>query len=796
MKKIFGKLIACVMAVVVAMQFQVPTLAAGESKLYISDLIISYGEGDSAEADAKAWLTNNGYQVVDVDLNYGAESAASSSLVSWVTGARQARAVYLGYKTTTDVSQAITSVKAMNMYGNYSFADYEEVLETLEGEVKSLMDNLSFTLAEWRENYKAGRGKAIEVYYLLQLMYSPDNNNMKMGDLLLNETKEEMGDTAYDKLSDEEKINHADLTTILMQGNSDAIKYIEQLLAMGADTSTDSTWLDRLAASGTYDDMLDALEKEAEENDETFIVSVAEGKMAGMYDNAAMNLATSIKALQKLFKEYLESGTTLQDDENKINSFINKDSQVWSNQQWLSTGALYEALSQYKYPSADNPDRTLQEFFMEEFDPESEADREKLYPMAAALSDGQRIATAFVSVYELITQAIITDEEALKSANSFKGYLEENDSISVFAGVDRSIYDSSNTALTSAARELQNSSQKSYTEGVFGTFLSLRTVISAAVFAVSLDATILCAKAAKAYAHSDAVVGAVDTLEDKITDQLALSFDGTEEEFQDAVAQKMAEALIEADTAGEQGAVELVQGVEEANEYVINSGAAESGSVLYNAFKVATGVMIFVTIALGVWTVISGIADLQAYYNVDMDLYPIPDRMVDESENENGEKVYTYYSAVQCNRVEKGYTDGREALKDNADLNGDLGKQWLALYYTKDTNAGKPLTMYGTDGFQAISGNYSAPDGMTAVTLFGNVSPVNLTSEEWVWNDRVTDGLYLYYYPDAGYNAASVFSEANMWIVYAGGGVLIAVIFFFGGLVIGKKRKKVKAAEA
>ena len=788
MKKIAGKIIAMVLAVCVAFQFQVPTFAANEGTKYVSELIVSYGEGDAAEADAKSWLKDNGYEIIDTNLNAGAESGASASYASWITAARSARAVYIGYKTTTDKDQAITSIKTMNMTGNYSYADYQEVIEQLEGDVQDFMDKLGYTLSEWRENYKAGRGKAVEAYYLLQMMYCPDNNNMRMGDLLLNETKEEMGDAAYEKLSDEEKLQHADMTTILLQGNSDSMKYIEQILAMGADTDTEKTWIDRLTAMGSYDDMLDALEQEAGEKGETFLPSVAEGMLHGMYEDVALNLAAGITYLQTLFKEYLESGTTLQDDKDQVSTFINKKNDAWSNQEWLSIGLLYESLSQYKYPSEDNPDRTLQEFFMEDFDTDSTESIEKLFPMAAALSDGQRTASAFITVSQLISQGITTDEEAMKAAESFKGYIDDNDPVSVFAGVDRSVFDSSSTALTSSARELQNSTEKPWTSELFGTPFSLRTVVGAAVFTVSLFAAVGCSVAMKSCGVAAYTVDAFNELQDRVANELALSFEGTEEEFDEAVAQKATEMLIEADNGGNSAAVELVDGLQEANDYVVNSGVAESKSLLFRGFQIATAVLVIVTIAAGVWTVVSGISDLQSYYDKNMDLYPIPDNMVDEAKSESGELIYTYYKAVQSNRVEKGYTKEREVLKDNADLNGDLGKEWLALYYTKDANAGDPITVSSVSGFKTIKGSEATPSGMKALTLFGSDSPVNLTDSDWVWND-VNGGLYLYYSTDSISAAASVFATPYVWIIYAGLGIVIAIAFFIVGAEIGKRRK-------
>ena len=802
MKKIFEKVIACVLAVVVAFQFKVPTLAASEAKQYVSDVIVSYGEGEAAESDAKAWLTDNGYTVIDTNLNAGAESGASASAISWATGARSARAVYLGYKTTTDSSQAITSLKTMNMTGSYSFDSYQEVLDKMADEIKVFMDDLKITLAEWRENYKAGRGKAIEAYYLLNLMYDPDCNNVRMGDLLLNETKEEMGDEAYNKLSDEEKLQHADMTTILMQGNSDATKYIEQILAMGADTDTEKTWLNRLTELGTYDNMMDKLEQEAEEKNETFMPSEAAAQLSSKYDGTAQILAAYITSIQKYFNEYKNSGVTLKDEENKIVSYVGSNTTLdnFDTQNWLNMGMLYESLAAYKYPSADNPDRTLQDFFMESFDANDADSRSLLYPMAAALSDGQRSAIEFVTLSELLNQGIVTDEEAKTSADSFKEYVDKNDPISVFAGVDRSIFDSSTTALTSSARELQNSSQKSYTEGMFGSAFSLQTTIAAAIFATCMVATIGCGITTIVLQVQTAPKRAYERIVAKVAEELgkgdiaSYTFEGTASIQVSSMVNTVRHNGGIASANAQQKA--LLKGNECALDYDYNFSSINRKATLLKGFQIATAVLVVVTIALGVWTVISGINDLKAYYNRDMDLYPIPDNIVDEAKSDDGSMKYTYYKAVQSNRVEKGYTTDRESLKDNADLNGDLGKEWLALYYTKDTSAGKPIVVSELSGFKVITGSDSTPDGMKALTLFDTESPVNLTNADWVWNDK-TNGLFLYYTVDTSTGAASVFTGASEWIIYVGIGVIIAVGFFLGGMITGGRNKKRKAgAEA
>ncbi|MCF0120044.1 MAG: hypothetical protein HUJ65_00275, partial [Oscillospiraceae bacterium] len=106
MRKIIRKVIAVMLCVACIVQFSGQAFAAGIFKTYVKEVFLSYG---NTPEEAKKWLTDNGYEVVDFNLNEGADSALSRK-----------RAVYLGYKTTKDADEALTDMKLMNMNGNYS----------------------------------------------------------------------------------------------------------------------------------------------------------------------------------------------------------------------------------------------------------------------------------------------------------------------------------------------------------------------------------------------------------------------------------------------------------------------------------------------------------------------------------------------------------------------------------------------------------------------------------------------------------------------------------------------------
>ena len=79
---------------------------AARQETYIKELRISTA---STAAEAKQWLIDNGYTVVDTDLNQKTGKDC----------------VYIGYKTTTNPNEAITDVALMQMNGGYTISDYE-----------------------------------------------------------------------------------------------------------------------------------------------------------------------------------------------------------------------------------------------------------------------------------------------------------------------------------------------------------------------------------------------------------------------------------------------------------------------------------------------------------------------------------------------------------------------------------------------------------------------------------------------------------------------------------------------
>jgi hypothetical protein len=120
-----------------------------------------------------------------------------------------------------------------------------------------------------------------------------------------------------------------------------------------------------------------------------------------------------------------------------------------------------------------------------------------------------------------------------------------------------------------------------------------------------------------------------------------------------------------------------------------------------------------------------GISSLVKYYNPDY--VAIPNTIIDVKEMDTGD-AYIKYSAA---KVLNGEDD-----EQNADFNAYEGKEWNALYYTKDANAGKCLT----PNFSHKTTSNTVARRHQGVSMFGEDVAFNLNSH--VYNSKATD-IYL-----------------------------------------------------
>ena len=156
---------------------------------------------------------------------------------------------------------------------------------------------------------------------------------------------------------------------------------------------------------------------------------------------------------------------------------------------------------------------------------------------------------------------------------------------------------------------------------------------------------------------------------------------------------------------------------------------------------------------------------------------------MDSAYYEDGSTCYVYYDCAMCNRAAVGMAN--ETLGDFGDLNGDVMKQWLALYTTKDKRAGSPIKA----GFTKKVGSGSAPMGKTLLSFFSYDYAVNMTDTRFTYNDK-KQGIYLYYKSTGNTLTASAFNSnayamIGMLSALGGAGICYAMI-----TLLGRRKKK------
>lgn len=740
--KIFVALILTLTCIAIA---PIQTVAAADEGNYVSEVYVAYGKNVD---EAKKALADKGFTPVEGNLNDGGKTYAM-----------------LGYKTTGDPQKAITDLSVMNMNGGYSATDYKHLLTQQKTNIANFLNEFMPAIKEYRANLKAGKTRAVFVRDMLN-KYTEDDSGKKLGDLLNSETlQDKLGVTESVNAENPDKL--PDLITLLMQGNTAVLNSVEKLLAVSADSSN-GTFLDRFA-SKSYDDLLDELEKNRPElNTETkrkqqldneyedIVLGFSEAvanlrKDLVAYENGKLKLDTASE--EELKKEF--ASTNSDEDAAKLETQMNIN-------KFAETGSLYIALKEYEGGRFKKGE--LLDFFKSD-----EIDAEDLYPMAAALSDGQKAGLSFVSLPELIRYSLLDDEAWKKELDHSKSKLSEMEGMSVYDGVDRNVFkDDGSVALTDAAKRTENLKSLEEKEESKWSAMATASVISWACTAVSLASFVGFSKLAAYFDESKGFPHYVRT------EKILLP----ESEWKYIRLSRGEESI------------DMVKKYEFKTIVTEDPGAVYT-KYIANFFKFAT---IVLAVASAVMTVIALLK------TDDTEQLPIPEYIVDNKSN-GSEPDLVNYKAVQCNREEYFGKDYKKQKGSCADLLCDEGKQWLALYASTDKSSGNPVTTE-----IVVQKSKDAPQGFeNEVSIIGELGAVNLASKAFrdysalsqIWQNVTSDySTYVFYKTDntvlpAGEPAEDGNTAKNAKAQTADGGTaqpfnpVTAVAFGCIGLVLG-----------
>ena len=614
------RIIALVLTVVMLFLAMATTISAAAPEEFLSEVALVYR--DSVE-DAKKAIEGTDWKLFEQNLNPKADYMIDDG-------------VYLIYKTSTNVEDAITDLRVMDMYGGFSVSNYEKQLEASRKGYTDMVKDLRAVVSEFKALYEAGDEMAKLAYR--QMNYYKDvkttggtETDMRMGDFFLNMPKDEQ------------------IVQVLMEGNSFIIGSLVTLLAIGISGEDGESLSAKIAEKYAVKDTLS--HEDHYDDAESLCNSLAE-------------IRAKLLRYDALKERYDLSDESISDEEH---TFIN---------QYAALAVLLEGIKLGDTNFAD-------------FVREGGYSAEDLYPIVAALSPGQKILIRIgqletVLKYNAPTKDIATLSASLDEIeNDLKDASGNIVPLDVYTGVDRSIFRGT-LAFTNAATR-----QQAITGGTWD--------FDSALAASNQFKTLACVIAVTDLALIGAGIGITIkvSMVTKAAAAMMTTFETTE-----SIATML--ALVDKAPAA------------------VKAAEAFTANYLPLAAEMTA-------IALAIAIAAAGIVALATWYDYYNPTYTeIPNNMIDVVKTDLGDKYVKYTAA-------KVYNDWN---KRNADFNAFEGKEWIALYYTKNASAGNCLT----PKFVYKDNDSSIGRRHQGVSMFGESKAYNLNSH--VYSDKAP-GVYV-----------------------------------------------------
>ena len=844
-----ARVLSCLLAAAMTFNVAAVSVSADDSKgKYVQDVFIAYGE---KKEDAEKWLKDNGWEPV-CDLNDGKTSKATGfhNAVA-VMGIKrtddEAEAV-------TDM--ATMFMKGGYSFDDYEAlvkekkADIDEFINSFVPALNEYRDNYNGKGSE------GGKKRAQMAHDILNKFYDGDPNGdyavndtgKPLGDLLLNKTKTEIGDDVYKTLPDAERQNTADLQQIILESSGPAVLSIEQTLALATDTAED-TWLDRVDGL-TGDDLVDRIAEFAPDvKGQRLAPSAAMSLLAAHFEDYSRILAEEWLGVHQdilWYEEYCEAHELLQgdDDEESYKARLDEyfqqlneeDPDLYEEEfdRFSEVALYYYALQDIDYSGEWG--ETLFEFYRpEDEDADYTEEFDYFAPIAAALSDGQRAALEFLSTSTLFKMGMDSDSVMEADFSSVSEMFKDKDgneikSISIYSGINRAIF-RKGVALTSKAMSQKAMGRDPYDKmWDFGGIADIVAYTTFAVGTVSMIAGVCMAvhsaktAATAASAAASASIQALDNIYKEAYkafieagDKLTLAQDAADAaEIALEAGKETAEAAQKAADAAKQAHAAWVEATNKASAAAdkLKEAQAAKNAAGTTAGKLSTAGKWLMGIGGALMIMAAVLKGVQLYEYYHRTFSPIPTMIVDEADivsyttDRKGNKVkvltfdqFAYYEVVKCNRQQIGlHTSAQVGVSDYAewgcgdaaDINADVGTQWLALYINRSKAKGDPIL---ADSLTLKTGKDSekTPKGYSGyLHMFNEENPVKIDNRDYCYRSD-NDGMYLYWKTEKDSSlTASTFSGGTIAISAIGG--LIAGIAGTTLFMLPKKKRKEAAA--
>ena len=403
MRKIAKSMISIALAIVMFICATVPAFAAGTVEEYICELRLIYADDYEEAMEILEASEFSDYKLLKENLNKDSGEIG----------------VWLAYKTTTDIDDAITDISVMQMNGGYKEGNYQEMIKQSYDEYVAMGEIYVQAIDYFIEAYDEEHFLAESAYRQLNFYCGVDDRE-----------DERLGDVFY------EGIDATELATIFLEGNYYALKNIRSLISMGVAYNEDGK---------TY---LAKVEEEAANMNTDPDVYDDES-----YDDLACLISPTITVLKSTFRELAAYEPELNYADETMTHLEVK---------YLEYKAMADMMREVDYLD----DKTLYQFCYE-YEPNQD-DYSALYPLVAALNEGQLAMTQVAHYYDVVRYSIgvypkdVIEEKLVEYEEQ---YAEKP--FNIYTGVDRTIYDGS-FALTSAASRADAYTESGLAEALFG----------------------------------------------------------------------------------------------------------------------------------------------------------------------------------------------------------------------------------------------------------------------------------------------------------------------------------------
>ncbi len=503
------KAIAVMLVMTLMANFTLTAYAAEGEKKYVREVIVVTADTLKAAQDKADEAT-----AATVDENDPGKYRKYTVFETPIYSSTKVK-TWLCYATTTNPNLAVTSIKAMNMRGGWSYEEYDKFLDEVREKAELLVDDMLTAVREYNENLAANTERAVYAKGIFDMLYEDDSKKT------VSEFFKDMGTESYGENSKEEAACREKMTNFLMQANVDLVCSIQNALMLAcADTYARKknigpgnnyfeglehpVFLKMIDESDDYhefdnyvDDLLNSLPEMQEDlrfytKNQFKFTETMEAMMDDLSDLATMLAEDEGKTEEEIQATHTEDVKQLAKDlaEGKIDIDLSAADlktvkaindyntyfdglEVEDKERYTTGRTLYAAFTECEYTGykiKNSTERQYQNLYelmtyhnLNHVNTEKDSyKRSDIYPLILLMSPGQRAMlktgfTQFVTSVATSTEILNFNKElTLKRLNATREDGEEEikltDTVSVYYNVDRSLYEKdSGIALTDDA---------------------------------------------------------------------------------------------------------------------------------------------------------------------------------------------------------------------------------------------------------------------------------------------------------------------------------------------------------